>query len=262
MSPKERFRRWGRPNKLTELFFPNYQFVTTGVFIWALFQGFGVGWWFLAVIMYVLYYGIGLSVSYHRYYSHQSFKASENTRWFMAVTSVLGGHSSGLHWVPIHILHHQNSDHPGDPHSPRMHGWRMLLLKNYPYPDFDKWKLRRYVKKYPELVFTHNNHNYLFFGWLAFLALIDWRLLLFGAVIPHAWTVFASLWLVSGAHLVGRQDHDTGDDSRNCSFVSWLTFGEGLHNNHHYRAGSDDFSLGSKAVDPGYWLVRLLEEKR
>ena len=61
-----------------------------------------------------------------------------------------------------------------------------------------------------------------------------------GGVAGIAWRCFfLSLlyhvtWFVNSAsHLWGRQEYQTGDQSRNNWWVGFLAFGEGWHNNHH-----------------------------
>lgn len=254
-------KKWFRPTGMTPSLFGVLQIGTLCLFVWALFQGFAWYWWGVAILAYSYYYGVGMTAGYHRYYSHQSFKAGKVSRWLMALGGVLGGQSSALIWVPTHIDHHRDPDGPHDPHSPRHHGWKMLLATYYPKPTFSQWRLKRYVRKYPELAFTHKYHNIILLTWVITLLLIDWKLWLFAWAIPYCWTLFASLWLITGAHRLGYQSYDVGDDSVNNPFIALLTFGEGWHNNHHKKGGKANFGHKWWEIDPGYWVVCLLRKR-
>ena len=62
--------------------------------------------------------GFGISIGYHRLFTHRSFVPK---RWLKIVLASIGslameGSLSG--WVAAHRRHHVFSDAPGDPHSP------------------------------------------------------------------------------------------------------------------------------------------------
>ena len=71
--------------------------------------------------------GLGVTVGFHRLFTHRSFKT---TRAMRAVLAVLGSTSVEgpvIEWVATHRKHHRFSDRPGDPHSPHVDqaaGWR------------------------------------------------------------------------------------------------------------------------------------------
>jgi stearoyl-CoA desaturase (delta-9 desaturase) len=60
-------------------------------------------------------------------------------------------------------------------------------------------------------------------------------------------------------HLWGRRRFDSRDESRNVWWLSWLSFGESWHNNHHAFPSSAFHGLSRREIDPGGWLIRLLE---
>lgn len=51
----------------------------------------------------------------------------------------------------------------------------------------------------------------------------------------------------------------SGDESRNVWWLSWLSFGESWHNNHHAFPSSAFHGLRSWEIDPGGWVIRALE---
>mgnify|MGYP001983284858 CR=1 FL=1 len=68
-------------------------------------------------------------------------------------------------------------------------------------------------------------------------------------------------WFVnSAAHVWGKQDYATGDQSRNNWWVGWLAFGEGWHNNHHAFEYSARHGLGKRQFDITWYIIRFFEK--
>ncbi|MEO1585541.1 MAG: acyl-CoA desaturase, partial [Planctomycetota bacterium] len=64
----------------------------------------------------------GVTIGYHRLFTHKSFKTP---RWMTVVLAIMGSmavEGSILEWVANHRRHHRHSDEEGDPHSPAMSG--------------------------------------------------------------------------------------------------------------------------------------------
>jgi stearoyl-CoA desaturase (delta-9 desaturase) len=62
---------------------------------------------------------LGINIGYHRLLTHGGFRCP---RWLEHALSVLGAccwQGGPISWAAIHRLHHQYSDEPCDPHSPR-----------------------------------------------------------------------------------------------------------------------------------------------
>ena len=92
------------------------------VAIW-LAWGHGVGVTDL-LLMTVLYTvtGLGVTVGYHRYFTHRGFRATRSLRIALAVAGSMAFEGSVIAWVATHRRHHAFSDRPGDPHSPYRYG--------------------------------------------------------------------------------------------------------------------------------------------
>src|SRR5262245_35134393 len=78
--------------------------------------------WFLAV-------GFGLTVGFHRYFTHKSFQTGRGGRAVLAILGSIAAQGHGVSWVSLHRMHHEFSDRDGDPHSPNLSGgvrWRRL----------------------------------------------------------------------------------------------------------------------------------------
>jgi len=72
----------------------------------------------LDVGLFVLFWaltGIGVSVGYHRYFTHRSFKATPAVGVLLTILGSMAGQGALLSWVAMHRRHHELSDQPGDP---------------------------------------------------------------------------------------------------------------------------------------------------
>jgi stearoyl-CoA desaturase (delta-9 desaturase) len=170
-----------------------------------------------------------------------------------------------IFWTAIHRIHHQRSDLPGDPHSPREGAWwshvgwilvgetkhnNTLLLGKYA-PD---------LAKDPFYVWLNNYH------WVPNVAL---AVLLYavGGLPFLLWAGFFRIvfglhatWLVNSAtHMWGGRRFATRDDSRNNWWVALISFGEGWHNNHHAHPTSARHGLAWYEFDPSWLQIKLLK---
>ena len=83
--------------------------------------GWGVSWLDLGLLVVMYYIGChGITIGFHRYFTHGSFKAKRPLRIALAVAGSLAVEGPLVRWVADHRKHHKFSDAEGDPHSP----WR------------------------------------------------------------------------------------------------------------------------------------------
>jgi stearoyl-CoA desaturase (delta-9 desaturase) len=61
-------------------------------------------------------------------------------------------------------------------------------------------------------------------------------------------------------HFFGRQDHDTGDQSRNVPWLAVLSMGESWHNNHHAFPTSARHGLRRWQIDISAGVIWVLEK--
>src|SRR3954453_20510046 len=83
-----------------------------------------LGWSDLIVfaIMYVVT-GFGITVGFHRLFTHRSFKTGKAVRATLAILGSAAVEGPGLSWGRDPRQPHAFSDQPGDPHSPHVdHG--------------------------------------------------------------------------------------------------------------------------------------------
>src|SRR4051812_16944447 len=65
--------------------------------------------------------GLGVTVGFHRLFTHRSFKAKPWVRGMFAILGSAAIEGPIISWVADHRKHHAFSDKPGDPHSPHAH---------------------------------------------------------------------------------------------------------------------------------------------
>ena len=88
--------------------------------LWAV----ALGWndIFVFLVMYVLT-GVGITVGFHRLFTHRSFKTTRPIRIALAALGSMAIEGPIISWVADHRKHHAFSDQLGDPHSPHVeHG--------------------------------------------------------------------------------------------------------------------------------------------
>ena len=68
----------------------------------------------------------GIRLGYHRYLSHNEFKAGPLYETVVILLGIFSGARSPLTWVGIHRMHHEHSDTEKDPHSPKHKGARTV----------------------------------------------------------------------------------------------------------------------------------------
>ena len=66
--------------------------------------------------------GLGVTIGYHRHFTHGSFKANRWLRVALAVAGSMAVQGPPIIWVADHRRHHAFSDRDGDPHSPWLFG--------------------------------------------------------------------------------------------------------------------------------------------
>jgi stearoyl-CoA desaturase (Delta-9 desaturase) len=200
----------------------------------------------------------------HRTLSHRAMTlAPAATRVFRVVTWMTTG-IRPRQWVAVHRKHHAFTDVAGDPHSPVLEGFARVQLGNvglYRRAARDELVVARYAKDLPpdawdRVVFDHAIPGLLIGIVLLCLLFGPWLGLLAAAMHTVSYLMLNAAVNAVG-HTWGRRPH--GNTARNSQWLAWLTSGEGLHNNHHAAPTSARLALRRGEIDPGWWLVRVLE---
>jgi stearoyl-CoA desaturase (Delta-9 desaturase) len=225
--------------------------------------------------------GTGITVGFHRLLTHRSFKCN---RWVRAGFAALGSAAAEgpvIDWVATHRKHHQFSDASGDPHSPhtgRGSGWLGALRGlvhahvGWVFTDMEVADERKYAKDLladPLIRFVNNTFVLWVIAGLA--AAFGLGVALTGSVVGGLtallWGGAARIFLMHHAtfsinslcHFFGRQEYDTGDQSRNLAWLAIPTWGEAWHNNHHAFPTSYRHGMRRWQLDPSAAIIRSLE---
>ncbi len=218
-----------------------------------------------ALVLYVVAGMLGIGMCYHRLLTHRGYKTYKWVEYFLTWCATLALEGGPIFWVATHRIHHQHSDRPGDPHSPREGTWwahaGWILTGDGMHHDASV--LARYV---PDLVRDRVHVALSTWHWTSNV-IVGLGLLAFGGVPYVLWGIFFrttvglhATWLVNSAtHLWGSRRFATRDDSTNNWWVALLTFGEGWHNNHHAHPTSARHGLAWYEVDFNWMGIRTLE---
>ena len=228
----------------------------------------------VAIVLYVVAINLGIGMAYHRLLTHRGYRVPKWVEYFLTTCGTLALEGGPIFWVATHRVHHQHSDHEGDPHTPQDGTWwahagwiisgrslhsETALLGRYA-PDLTKDRFHVWLSKYHWVPLTTLGIVLLLAGTLAGglkagLTLVLWGIFLRVTLGLHA------TWLVNSAtHLWGSRRFETRDDSRNNFWVAMLTGGEGWHNNHHAHPVSARHGLKWYEFDPNYYGIWLLEK--
>lgn len=208
----------------------------------------------------------GLTIAYHRYFSHRSFKTSRPLQFVLAVLGSLNLQGGVLWWAETHRYHHRHADTPDDLHSPRFQGFLYSHYGWYLNADNQSTHLDRIrdLARFPELVWLNTYH------WVPFVAYtvgVAWFFGFAGVVwsvcLPTVLLWEATHWVQSFSHRFGgyRRWQDSPDQSRNHWLLGLITLGE-FHNNHHAFASSAKQGHVWWEIDIGYYLLTALSALR
>jgi stearoyl-CoA desaturase (delta-9 desaturase) len=201
-----------------------------------------------------------ITAFYHRYFSHRTYRMARVTQFLAAVLGATATQKGPMWWAASHRKHHRESDTENDPHNSRegfWHShWLWFLYKETEPTNFESIPD---LEKYPEIRMIDNY-------WVVPPVMLGVGLFLIGG---WHWTVygyFASTFFVSNGtytinslmHYWGKQQYDTGDESRNHLLLALITLGEGWHNNHHRYQASTRNGFFWNEIDVTYSILKVL----
>jgi stearoyl-CoA desaturase (delta-9 desaturase) len=222
--------------------------------------------------------GLGITVGYHRLFTHRTFRATPAAAAGLAALGSMAGQGPVLSWVAMHRRHHELGDRDGDPHSPNLSGdgvagrlrglahSHFLWMRRHDYPNIahyapDLIRDRRLVRV------ARRYHLWAALGFLlpALVCGLVYQSA-YGALSGLLWGGFVrmfvlehTIWSINSfLHSFGTRPFPSRERSANGGVFALLTFGESWHNNHHAFPDSPSFGLTWYRLDPGYWTIRLL----
>ncbi|GAB3492425.1 acyl-CoA desaturase [Amycolatopsis cihanbeyliensis] len=243
--------------------------------------GWGIHW--VDVVLAIAFYTIatlGVTVGYHRYFTHGAFKASRPLRIALAIAGSMAVQGSVIFWVASHRRHHAFADREGDPHSPWLFGSSPVALARGFWHAHMGWMFRREVTNYdrfaPDLVADSDLRmvNRYFALWIvlslglpaALGGLLTWSL--WGAVTAFFWAGLVRIaflhhvtWSVNSiCHMVGSRPFASRDKAANFWPLAILSMGESWHNSHHADPTCARHGVLRGQIDISARLIWLFEK--
>ncbi|VVJ17316.1 Fatty acid desaturase (EC / Delta-9 fatty acid desaturase (EC [Amycolatopsis camponoti] len=243
--------------------------------------GWGMTWIDLALAaVFYVFATLGVTVGYHRYFTHGAFKASRPLRVALAIAGSMAVQGSVIFWVASHRRHHAFADREGDPHSPWLFGTSpSALLRGFWHAHMG-WMFSREVTNAdrfaPDLVADGDLRvvNRFFWLWITLSlalpallgGLLTWSW--WGAVTAFFWAGLVRIaflhhvsWSVNSiCHLIGERPFASRDKAANFWPLAVLSMGESWHNSHHADPTCARHGVLRGQVDISARVIRTFEQ--
>ncbi len=232
----------------------------------------------LAGVMYLVA-GFGISVGFHRLFTHSSFTPNRPLKLILAAAGSMAFEGSVTSWVANHRRHHMFSDQPGDPHSPHRYGTGALAqAKGFAFAHVgwlftpDATSTTRFAPdllRDDDIVLATRLFPVFAVMSLAIPFGIGWMITgtFTGALTALIWAGFVRMalfhhvtWSINSVcHMFGTRPFKTKDRSTNFAPLALLSLGESWHSYHHANPSSARHGVLPRQVDLSAGLIRLLE---
>jgi fatty-acid desaturase len=217
-----------------------------------------------AFVMHFLTGAFGISIGLHRTLTH---RAAIFPKWIerLFVTMAVFDIQKPITWVAVHRLHHGHQGTDKDPHSAN-NGFYWAHIRWFLSPSPENFDPKVYapdVAADPYYAFLEKYHLLVFL--LSLLAL--WVI---GGVSWVIWAGFMRLvivghstWAVNSlCHIrINKLNINTENEMQldiNRSWLALITYGEGLHKNHHDQPANPIFFKTWKDVDVGGYILNIM----
>ena len=216
--------------------------------------GWGLSWTDVGLFLgFYVFSGLGVTVGFHRYFTHGGFKAKRWLRILLAVAGSTAIEGGVIRWVADHRRHHAFSDREGDPHSPWRYGESVpALLKGLAFAhvgwlfDLEHTNQQRFtpdlladkdIVRVEKLFMPLAAASVFLPGVLGGLITWSWG----GALTAFFWAGLVRIallhhvtWSINSiCHAIGERPFAARDKSANFWPLAVLSFGESWHNSHH-----------------------------
>jgi stearoyl-CoA desaturase (delta-9 desaturase) len=215
--------------------------------------------------------GISITMGYHRLFAHRSYRAHWLIRYPLLVLGTSTFQGPILQWASDHRLHHKYTDTDRDPYNItkgfNYAHWGWLFHKN---AARNKLVDVEDLQADPVIMFQFKYYAplalFLGYGLPCLVAGYFWGDyrggFLIGGVLCKTLLQHCTFFINSLAHTWGEANWSDGRTARDSHLVSFMTWGEGIHNFHHefphdYRNG-----VHWHHYDPGKWLIWITSKLR
>lgn len=237
--------------------------------------------WGIAVLT-ISFYAIsmlGITVGFHRLFTHRAFRANRALKICLAVAGSLAIQGPLQRWVADHRRHHAFADREGDPHSPWRFGNGMFaVLKGMGFAHlgwlFDRSETNSDVFAADvaadgDLVIISRLFGLFVVASVALPPSIELALgasashvlaALFWASLVRIFMVHHVTWSINSiCHVIGDRPFSTRDRATNFWPLAILSMGEAWHNGHHASPGCARHGVERGQIDASAWLIRAFE---
>lgn len=211
--------------------------------------------------------GLGVSIGFHRYFTHRSFKTNKFWHYVMLIGGSLAGQGSAIFWVALHRMHHMNSDNDRDIHSPVYKGfWHAYMdwIRTL-QPERVRLQYAADLTRDRAARFIHRHYTKLLWSyWIALVFIAHYfvwaRPIVAGAFVAGMWAIHQEALINSVCHSArfGIRPFDTKDYSRDVHGLKYVTWGQSLHNTHHAFPASANFGT-IRNPDIGFKVIRCIK---
>jgi stearoyl-CoA desaturase (Delta-9 desaturase) len=221
----------------------------------------------------------GITVGYHRHFTHRSFKATRPVRITLAALGSMALQGPVISWVADHRRHHAFTDKEGDPHSPWLFGTTpAAVARGFCHAHFG-WMLRpnrtNPARFAPDLLadpdIARINRQFPFWTAVSLVApallggLLSWSW--WGAATAFFWAGLVRIgvqhhvtWSVNSiCHMVGDRPWTDKDRSTNFWPLAIVSLGESWHNLHHADPTCARHGVGRGQIDISARIIAILE---
>ena len=209
---------------------------------------------------------VSVTVYLHRFSAHRALELHPGLQHFFRFWLWLTTGMVTVEWTAIHRKHHVTTETEDDPHSPRIHGLRAILLRGTEFyrAGATADTVDRYGKGTPEDWLERNVYSRFLFTGIVIVAVAD--IVLFGSIgivvfgVQMLWIPFFAAGVINGVgHFWGYRNFECPDAATN--IVPWgiLIGGEELHNNHHTYPNSAKLSVRPWEIDLGWFWIRCFQ---
>jgi stearoyl-CoA desaturase (Delta-9 desaturase) len=242
--------------------------------------GWGVGPVDIGLLLGMYFFtGFGVTVGFHRLFTHQSFKAPTPVRVLLAVAGSMAIQGAVIDWVATHRRHHAYSDRLGDPHSPHVDaaGGTVGLMRGLWYahvgwmfapeatvqrawaPDLLRDPaIARVSRWFPYFVGATFVTPAVLGGLLTMSFTGALTGLLWGGLV-RVFLLHHVTWSINSiCHVFGTRPFESHDEARNNPVMALIGFGEGWHNAHHAFPASARHGLRWWELDTSWIVIRTL----
>ncbi|GAA4433205.1 acyl-CoA desaturase [Actinokineospora soli] len=243
--------------------------------------GWGLGWTDIALgFAFFVISGMGVTVGYHRLFTHGSFRAKRGLKIALAVAGGLSAQGSVVDWVADHRRHHAFSDREGDPHSPWLFGTGPIaVMRGFWHAHmgwlFDRDRtnaerfapdllededLQRVDRLFPVLtvvtmLLPAALGGLITWSWQGALTAFFWAGIVRVALLHH------TTWSVNSiCHMLGDRPFRARDRATNVWPLALISFGESWHNTHHADPTSARHGVLRGQVDVSARLIWVFEK--